>query len=302
MRLALDSIKGNFFKWKQWNACESWWDNMWRVSFLVFLLHQLYLQRRKTATQILWVNKCCRQWGSHSTNWACFLSLFPRISKCIYQFWQTEKCIAFHFFHFCRSRGFWHSVQHLEATDESRTEGFELDLTHRHAATSEPASDTSVCLDIASSPTSKSTQLSAAAGGNLRNRQWNKYTRAGPCVRSMTGLTRRELPGEKITGEAAALYLSRCVSAGSFHFILTAKARQTEISPTENRMSELRRETCCSIVVFVWFLKTGLAAASASLSEYKRCLRGNISEVLCWWLAVWQTSGVKRQVCSRIWL
>ena len=100
----------------------------------------------------------------------------------------------------------------------------------------------------------------------------------------MTALTHRELPGKeerekkKNTGwKGRALYLSGCISIGSSHFFLTAKARQAEITTTENMMSE--RSVVPLFCLFV--LKTSLAAESTTLSEYKRCLRGNISEVLC---------------------
>lgn len=60
----------------------------------------------------------------------------------------------------------------------------------------------------------------------------------------MTALTRRELSqeGEEkkknhthtyTSWKGIVLYLSGCISNGSFHFILTAKVRQTEITTTE---------------------------------------------------------------------
>lgn len=71
-----------------------------------------------------------------------------------------------------------------------------------------------------------------------------------------------------------------------FHFILTAKAKQTEITTTKQKKTRrLNWEERSVVPLFCLFvLKTSLAAESARLSEYKRCLRGNVSEVLCWWL------------------
>lgn len=96
---------------------------------------------------------------------------------------------------------------------------------------------------------------------------------------------------EKAGWKGGALYLSGCISVCSFHCVLTAKARQTEITTTEIRCLNWEKRDLlfhCSVCLFwrpVWQRK------STFLSEYKRCLRGNISEVLCWWLTAWQTSG-----------
>lgn len=106
----------------------------------------------------------------------------------------------------------------------------------------------------------------------------------------MTALTRRELPREvKKKGKHTHKLERHCVVpawvyfVGSFYFILTAKAKQTEITTT--KMWCLNWEERSVVPLFCLFvLKTSLAAESTCLSEYKRCLRGNISEVLCWWL------------------
>lgn len=81
--------------------------------------------------------------------------VYPSVST------NREMCCfpGFFLYLFCGSRDpFWHPVQHLEQTDERRTEEFELELTRRHAGrhgahqTAPRAKmDTSVCLDIGES-------------------------------------------------------------------------------------------------------------------------------------------------------
>ena len=85
-----------------------------------------------------------------------------------------------------------------------------------------------------------------------------------------------------------------------FSFYFNSRKRGRQRSPQQKcDVWTAERERAVVPLFCLFVLKTGLAAESTSLSEYKRCLRGNISEVLCWWLTVWQTSGVKLQLHSR---
>lgn len=109
------------------------------------------------------------------------------ISKCIYQFLQTEKCVAFRLFFFLPVIGsrdpFWHPVQHLEQTDERENRGVwirvDTSTCRQTRRTSEPAPrsgmDTSSLFGYRENPECEKTQLSGTAGSNLRYRQWNKY-------------------------------------------------------------------------------------------------------------------------------
>ena len=196
-----------------------------------------------------------------------------------------------------------------------RTEEFELELTPRHAGRhgahqSQPRAlgwTHQVCLDIGRILSVKKHSWAGRReaiwdiDNEINTEEQTKGTAVCTqcdCFNSLR--TSRE--GKKNTythrsWKDIVLYLSGCISVGSFHFILTAKARQTEITTTE--IWCLNWEERSVVPLFCLFvLKTGLAAESTSLSEYKRCLRGNISEVLCWWLTVWQTSGVKLQLRS----
>lgn len=239
------------------------------------------------------------------------------ISKYIHQFLQTEKCIAFHLFwgggggqrsiltpgaitgadRWEENRGVWIRVDTSTCRQTCCTSEPALRSRDGHISlfgyrqilsakkhswagrqeaiwyidneinTEEQTKETSVCTrcDCFNS------QRTSREGGE----QWKKHT----------------------SWKGRLLYLSGCISVGSFHFILTAKVKQTEITTTE--IWCLNWEERSVVPLFCLFvLKTSLAAESTSLSEYKRCLRGNISEVLCWWLTVWQTSGVKLQLRS----
>lgn len=98
------------------------------------------------------------------------------------------------------------------------------------------------------------------------------------------------------------LYLSVCFSLDLFFLSLllyfNGKSEADRDHHNRNAMSELKRRDLlfhCSVCLF-W--RPALAAECACLSEYKRCLRGNLSEVLCWWLTAkhqgWDCNSIQR--------
>lgn len=76
-------------------------------------------------------------------------------------------------------------------------------------------------------------------------------------------------------------YLSVCFSLDLKKIYFNGKSKADRDHHNKNTMSELRRERSVVPLFCLFVLKTNLAAESARLSEYKRCLRGNVSEVLC---------------------
>lgn len=95
---------------------------------------------------------------------------------------------------------------------------------------------------------------------NLRYRQCNKYKpKKRQCVPNMTASELSREVRENTHKSREDSVVPVCVFfIGSFslffyYYILTAKAKQTEITTTETQCLNWRREICCSIVLFVCF-------------------------------------------------
>lgn len=92
--------------------------------------------------------------------------------------------------------------------------------------------------------------------------------------------------------ENTAVFLSAWIPATPFYLTLTANVRQTQIvCTTEAEISTFVLLLC--LFVSEADVAAGKKKKTLAFQENKRCLRGNISEVLCWWLSVWQTGGRK---------
>lgn len=126
---------------------------------------------------------------------------------------------------------------------------------------------------------------------NLRYRQCNKYKpKKRQCVPNMTA---SELPREvrenthqswedSVVPVCVFFIASLFLLLFLFYFNGKSEADRDHHNKKTRRLNWEERSVVPLFCLFV--LKTSLAAESARLSEYKRCLRGNVSEVLCWWL------------------
>lgn len=192
------------------------------------------------------------------------------ISKCIYQFLQAEKCVAFClFFQEQRSILTPSATSGADRWEENREVWIRVDTStcRQTRCTSEPAlragMDTSVCLDIVEILSTKKHSWVGPReaiwdiDNEINTEEQTKETAV--CTQYDCFNSQRTSPGSKKkrkTHTQAGKALC-CTCLGVFRwfflFYFNSKSEADRDHHNKNVMSELRREICCSIVLFVCF-------------------------------------------------